>query len=706
MATEFEKKFELTESADLFGGTEAEVSFGRIPLVEVAFPVDENGVVFPTLDIDTQSLGQLKITAEVQGDGFDIVDVSGNVYELNITNKLITEEVYIAQPTPCLLDLDGNGIVTAGDIQAVFAQNIGKTYDEIAEEFGQEFADTLDLNEDGVVSDEDFTLALGFEGEVGCVPEPQLTYPYYLEDAQRVAFAYSLRKLRPDYTGPCMSVSLDVDKRALAPQSAGIKFWQEFGSMLAISGEDIRTESLIGDPEVDMYQQWLNFVGQFPWLLNTIDVPFDDSGYVDYSIIQDMMVDPPKAFGVKSSMTAEEYQDFTTRWNQVPDDYERTSWYLASVVLVERWYDQRADEQRDFVPRNNIQPEALANKNEGNGGRTHPFSKSTLIVGRTTKDKQKKGVVNHDGRFCLGSGCTYGLGQAPWLQTSDFSYPVFDGFNTPSNDGILYPGTPQQVGSGAPGLTDQDLQPGWWNWWQYDPEDNGTRVRLGDMSMIQETTNAQYNNPFYNGSQSIFDEGMFAYDGSFHPANSSGRRSILSVTNQSSTSGGSMAGLSFSAAVPGNARPPFRGYTDRKNYFFDNNRPLSTNQQSSTINNRRPLNSESGDFTDNVNCFAFVSEHEVTTKDFIFNRDHYFEEIPTWPAGTAHAGEPCYNTFAAQSGARMFLGKQQDFITTGPPSMLGNWFEFIGWNSRLTEDYVKEYLYESKSYFTNKKISQ
>ena len=143
MATEFEKKFQINESADLLGGTEAEVSFGRIPLVEVAFPVDENGVVFPTLDIDTQSLGQLKITAEVQGDGFDIVDVSGNVYELNITNKLFTEEVYIAQPTPCLLDLDGNGIVTAGDIQAVFAQNIGKTYDEVVDEFGQEFADTL-----------------------------------------------------------------------------------------------------------------------------------------------------------------------------------------------------------------------------------------------------------------------------------------------------------------------------------------------------------------------------------------------------------------------------------------------------------------------------------------------------------------------------------------------------------------------------------
>ena len=691
----------------------------RIPLCEIAFPVDENGaVIFPLNgqledDVEEGFLGDIFLGFELEVENY--TTPSSFIFEGNF---LQIEEVFVeGVSSPCILDADGDGVVSAGDIDSLYIQNIGKGVGEVGVQYDNvTLAITMDFNNNGVIDEEDFEAAKEFVGEIGCAEPQDFSYPYYVEDGadQRLAFAYSLRKLRASYDGPCMTVFLDVDKRKLAPQSTGIKFWQEFGSMLAISGDDIKDESLIGDPEVDMYQQWLDFVDEYPWLANKIDIPFDDTGYVDYLIIHKMMKDPPEAFGVKDSMTDEEYNTFITEWNRNPSEYERTSWLLASVVLMDRWYDQRPDEQRDFIPRDDKLTQLTATKNEGNGGRTHPFSKSTIMVGMTDLDKETKTVVNHNGRFCLGSGCTYGLGQVPWTVggTNSFNYPPFEGFTSDTNDGILYPGSPQSAGYGAPGLSLGDLKAGWWNWWQYDESDVSTRCRLGDMSMVAELTNGEYNNPWrQDNAPFIYDvEYVEQYDANpnSHAANSSGQRTVLGAYNISN--GRNISGINFGGAVPGNQMGLVYGYTDRRDFDRTDsngnpiNRPISPGQTDVGVAQYTIAPNDSGETTDNVNSVGFSSHHLVQMKQFSYNRQHYVEFTPTFPSGTTYEGETAYNTFAGGQNANYFLGKQQDYFTVTAPSQLGNWFEFIGWRIAKDDEFLRSYINESKEYFTNKKI--
>jgi len=704
MAQQFQK--DIIPGVDGFEPTPNSVY--RIPLCEVAFPVDLEGEQLLTLQdaIENGHMGSLDLKFQL-----DIENYTTTSSQIFVNNNIQIEEEFVeGVSSPCVLDADGDGVVSLGDIESLYFQNMGKTVGEVEIEYDITLAITMDFNGNGIIDEEDFEIARDFVGEIGCTEGPELSYPYYIENdiSQNLAFAYSLRKLRSTYDGPCMTVFLDVDKRKLAPQSAGIKFWQEFGSMLAISGDDIKDEALIGNPEVDMYQQWLDFVAEYPWLNNKIDIPFDETGYVDYSIIRSMMVDPPKGFGVKNTMTQEEYNLFMSEWTTNPAEYERTSWLLASVVLMDRWYDQRRDEQRDFIPRSDL-GQLKATKNEGGGGRTHPFSKSTIMVGMTALDKETKTVVNHNGRFCLGVACTYGLGMEPWSvgDGNSFSYPVFEGFETDSNDGILYPGSPQSAGYGAPGLGINDLIPGWWNWWQYDQSDTSTRVRLGDMSMVAEQTNAAYKNPWYReNATDIYDVeyvNEFGGNPEQHAANSSGQRTVMGVINASQ--GDSYSGIRYGAANPGNQSGLLYGYTDRRN-LSGSTRPISPSQLVTGVGSYDVGHNNSGEKTDNVNSKGFSSSHLVRTKAYVYNRLHYEEWTPTFPSGTTYEGEQGYNTFAGSSGSSYLLGKPQDYFTVGVNRQLGNWFEYIGWKTSKDDEYMRSYINESRQYFTNKKITQ
>lgn len=688
MAQQFTKEFIVGQD----GFAPEPGSAQKFGVSEIRFPVAVGGQQLPSLQegADGGQLGQMQFTIDVQFENF-----ISNSEGLSINNNYTVNSVFIdGIVSPCLLDYDGDGIVTQGDIEALYTQYIGMTVQELAPIVGENLAITLDMNMDGTVDTADFETALESVGIAGCVEAPDLSeYPYWasIGGAQsRVAFAYSMRKLREDYNGPCMTVFLDMDKRKLAPRF-GIKFWQEEGAMLGILGENISDPSLLGNPQVDAYQEWLDFVAEYPWLEDTIDIPFGDDGYIEYDLIRLMMVDPPRAWDI--DMTDEERTTFMRAWEKKPTTSHRLSWRMASAVLVDRWYDQRKDEQRDF-----ISYVRAGNENSANGGRKHPFSKTTFTVGCTMVDKLTKNVTNHNGVFGLGGGLGYGIGLQPWNHAgSDFITPEYNGFSTESNDGILFPGTTNNgLIDQALTLTNDDLSPGWSHWWKY-PGDNSV-YRFGDVHMRQEKTNAEYANPYFAlNDEILIDDSAI---------NSSGERTVVGVSSAANITP-ALAGIAFGGAVPGNQLGFGPGYSDRRNQV-GLNRPISPSQavKVPAMSSTTPRGDESGEYTDNVVSSGFVSKYDDETKAFVRHRDEYGEFNYYWPAGSTYQEEDMYNTKSPGSNSSYFLGKQQDYFTIGPHNVLGNIMEFIAWNEKKSYEFMRDYISESKEYFTNKKISQ
>lgn len=688
------------------GGEVFEPGFSlRVPVCYISYPYDwTSNTLLETLPDDAVTGPLATIDFSINNSIENYETLSDQLENFTLNNSISVEEPdVVVEFDPCFLDGDADGYVSLGDIESFYVPVLGMGIYEAGAIVGIDIAIMMDIDGDEVISDADFMEAITYQGSVGCVDPSPLTYTPILDSYnENVAFAYSLRKLRSSYNGPCMSVFLDVDKRKLGMFTGGINFWSDIDAMLGFQ-IDNNSASLIGNTTFDLYQRWLDFVEQYPFLGTPMDIGFDEDGYVDYSTIQLMMDDPAKAFGAYEFMTPQEYSDFMEAWTASPNLIieERWSWKDACVVLVETWYDQRQDEQRNFkAPVNNV------NENVGgNGyGRKHPFSKSTLMVGCSTPDKQSKQVTNHDGRFALGSGMSYGLGHRPWdVYDADFFTPTLgaQGFFGFDNDGILYPG------EGAPSSLSTNINslvPGWRQYWEYFDENTGDVLAsptIGGCYMTQEKTNAEYLNPFYNGDDTIVNP-------TGNIANSSGERTVVGVLFASGSTS-TVNGINFGAANPGNMSDFLPGYTDRKNPDSETNRPLSTSQYGLYAyfdGERAPLNSVTSDSSESVVSRGFSSKYGEGTKAFIYHKQNYIETEPiVWPAGT-YEGEPLSNTFAGNSNAAMVLGKQQGFYTMSAPAILGNVTEFIAWNDRKSDTFMSDYIKESKEYFTNKKMTQ
>ena len=402
-------------------------STGRLPLKEIGFPYEPGAFGQPTeassLDnsYDSGPLGSISLIIDLQMENY--ITNSSNVV---INNNLSLQEQFIAGiPQPCLLDVDADGYVTRGDIQNAFLKNLGKSASEVADEFGDSYASTLDLDGDGVVTEEDMQAAIEqFVGVEGCVvPNPLSDYPRYLDNhSENVAHAYSLRKVRSDYDGPCMSVTLDFDARGYTAANGQSEFFKSicnlgpsFGELPDPNGDfynklgdfrnifgQISTKTWIGQNFTNIKDAWTYFKTIHPWLNDPLDIPFDENGYIDYSLIELLMEDPIAAYGI-------EYNENLT--NNFNDFYSEYKWHSLSifgainlfkdkvVVLIDRWYDQRADEQRDLV----------ATVTKANEWKMHPFTKTSLMVGRYGKVMQKNGCM------VIGSGTISGLGDRAHL---------------------------------------------------------------------------------------------------------------------------------------------------------------------------------------------------------------------------------------------------------------------------------------------------
>jgi len=423
MAKLFTRNFKVGEAFNPSPG----YSTGRLPLREIGFPYEPGAFgqmnEASSLDINYDSgvLGSISLTIDVQFDNY--ITNSSNVL---LDNNLTVQEQFIAGiPQPCLLDVDADGYVTRGDIQNIFFNNLGKSASEVADELGDSYASTLDLDGDGVVTEQDMQAAIEqFVGVEGCVvPNPLSDYPRYLDNhSENVAHAYSLRRVRSDYDGPCMSVTLDFDARGfnatgatqyffkslsnLGPSFGELPdpngdFYLKVGDFTNFSGQPT-TKTWMGETFTNVKDAWTYFKTIHPWLNDPLDIPFDENGYIDYSLIELLMEDPIAAYGIEYN------ENLTNNFNEFYSEYK---WHALSsfganvlfkdkvVVLIDRWYDQRADEQRDLV----------ATVTKANEWKMHPFTKTSLMVGRFGKVMQKNGCM------VIGSGTISGLGDRAHL---------------------------------------------------------------------------------------------------------------------------------------------------------------------------------------------------------------------------------------------------------------------------------------------------
>lgn len=415
----------------------------RYGLRHVGFPLSgftgEDLESLPT-SIDSGAMGQINLQVDLA-----FANYVTDFQTLNINNNLnLNVEFEAGSPQPCLLDDDGNGVVTRGDIDKIFTQNLGLTSSEVADTLGPEFASTLDLDQDGVVTMADYTAALEFIGVEGCVQQPDLSnYPKYLDlYPDDVAFAYSLRKLRDDYDGPCMTVKLDIDARCFSGTADKSIFFKglcnlgpDFGTLPDPAGGFYRR---IGDYYNDFYSEdvtlnlggvfnqgftnvrdaWNFFKDVFSFLNEPLEIPFTEDGYIDYALIELLMEDPLAAYGVKDTMPQSVQDQFYESYAvqnmhaYAADPLFGNSISLTfkekAVVLIDTWFDQRADQQRNMV----------ATVTRANEWGMHPFGMTSLMVGRFGK------VMRRDGKFMIGNGTLTGLGDKAHLNRTGEEFGI------------------------------------------------------------------------------------------------------------------------------------------------------------------------------------------------------------------------------------------------------------------------------------------
>lgn len=421
----------------------------RFNLQEVGFPVSQNffGISdYTTLpsSIDSGALGQIKLDIELEFENY-VTDFEPLTIDNNVN---VDVEFQAGIPQPCLLDDDGNGIVTRGDIDKIFTENLGLSASEIADTLGPELASTLDLDQDGVVSVADYQAALEqFIGIEGCVQQPDLSnYPKYLDlYPDSVAYAYSLRKLRDSYEGPCMTVRLDIDTRCYNASDGNLQFFKSLCNL----GPDFET---LPDPTSGFYRRlgdyynpylggditstiggifennefsnvrdaWDFFTDVFNFLKEPLEIPFTPDGYVDYTLIELLMQDPLAAYGVKEDLPEAVQNQFYESYQEIDyhafasDPFFQAIGFSSltfkekAVVLVDTWFDQREDEQRNMV----------GTVTKANEWGMHPFSMTSLMVGRFGK------VMRRDGKFMLGSGTLSGLGDKAHLDVDGAEYGI------------------------------------------------------------------------------------------------------------------------------------------------------------------------------------------------------------------------------------------------------------------------------------------
>lgn len=539
--------------------------------------------------IDSGAMGQINLQVDLAFANY-ITDFQ----PLNINNNLnLNVEFEAGVPQPCLLDDDGNGIVTRGDIDKIFTENLGLSASEVADTLGPELASTLDLDQDGVVSMADYTAALEFIGVEGCVQQPDLSnYPKYLDlYPDDVAFAYSLRKLRDSYDGPCMTVRLDIDARCFSGTTDKSVFFQSLCNL----GPDFETlpdpaggfYRRIGDYYDGFFQQdvtltlggifnqeftnvrdaWNFFKDTFSFLNEPLEIPFTEDGYVDYALIELLMEDPLAAYGVKDTMPQAVQDQFYESYAVqnmhafAADPFFAGLFSLTFkekvVVLIDTWFDQRADEQRNMV----------GTVTKANEWGMHPFGMTSLLVGRFGK------VMRRDGKFMIGSGTLTGLGDKAHLnrtgeefgitemlaETRDLqtnfsnTQNVFHGCATPNTDylthvglginGMKYTndgywafpnGNDENLGFDYPDSTNEGTSMILSSWpttyevvqyynypsetpvewqgganpgWIGDPPTRFKKMQwqVGTAYLTQEQTNAEYRNPFYEADATLWE---------------------------------------------------------------------------------------------------------------------------------------------------------------------------------------------------------
>jgi hypothetical protein len=124
----------------------------RVPACNISLVVDENGEF--KFEDGVSKLGDLSFSITVTGENY-----STDQSDLNIENKIVTKTVESSSTAetinPCLLDADGNGVVTKSDIDSIFDRS------SVPRKF--------DLNGDGIANDADRLLAYEYIGSV-CTP--------------------------------------------------------------------------------------------------------------------------------------------------------------------------------------------------------------------------------------------------------------------------------------------------------------------------------------------------------------------------------------------------------------------------------------------------------------------------------------------------------------------------------------------------------
>lgn len=535
----------------------------RETIGRIAFPYnsDDNQITTLPSSVDSGVIGEIHFSFEL-----NMTNYVTESPQPTITNSTFLEEIFVSGiGSPCLLDADGNGFVSAGDIDKIFTQYYNYTFSDVANEVSPSFAYTLDLDSDGVVTEDDFILAQEYIGIEGCVDPPPIdNYPMYLDEhPDDVAFAYSLRKLRSSFDKPCMSVILDIDSRPFGKASEKQEFFKslsnlgpDFGSLpSAESGfyerlgdyQSGETTSVFGETFTNARDAWDYFKSLYPWLNTPLDIPFGPDGYIDHAKIKLLMDDPVAAYGVEMTPASKEFfnriyaVDHRNDVGNYAESY-RISFRDKCVVLIDRWYDQRVDEQRDMV----------AKITKGNLWGVHPFSKTSLMVGRFGKVMQK------DGRMVIGNGTLTGIGDeahlAPYNITEMYSgsdlnsSPLFHGISRPDPNDISttgfgsaasgvwpFPNGEDQTGANnplsLPGNNNVLINKEWptyylvtqkynysneeplqWNqstgqWEGVPPTRTKTmHWHIGTAYLTQEQTNASYRNPHYEPDVSFWEK--------------------------------------------------------------------------------------------------------------------------------------------------------------------------------------------------------
>lgn len=133
----------------------------RLPVCSLVYP--PAGEFMLNEPIGNSDLGSLSFSVEATGESF-----SSKNQPVTINNKLVVKQVQVdvddSEFRPCYLDFDKDGVISARDVE--------KVYRDIP------FVDPrFDVNGDGIVDSEDFTLAKEYVGtvcQVGPPPPPKV----------------------------------------------------------------------------------------------------------------------------------------------------------------------------------------------------------------------------------------------------------------------------------------------------------------------------------------------------------------------------------------------------------------------------------------------------------------------------------------------------------------------------------------------------